>query len=120
MLMYMEGHGRASERIPTQLMDYTPRRTRSIGLPKLRWKYQPALEWNGTDLKLDVCGRAQYGPIRVLSRHRDGLRKTTDILSQDSRCSCRDSNKAPSEAKSYALLLGPNSSELSLSLILRH
>jgi hypothetical protein len=31
----MEGHGRTSERIPTQLMDYTPRGTRTIGLLKL-------------------------------------------------------------------------------------
>jgi hypothetical protein len=29
------------ERIHKQLMDYTPRGTRSIGRPKLRWKDQP-------------------------------------------------------------------------------
>jgi hypothetical protein len=29
------------EHIPKQLMDYTPRGTRSIGRPKSRWKDQP-------------------------------------------------------------------------------
>jgi hypothetical protein len=31
------------ERIPNQLMDYTPRGTRSAGSLKLRWKEQPIL-----------------------------------------------------------------------------
>jgi hypothetical protein len=30
-------------------MDYSPRGTGSIGLPKLRWKDQPLLQRNGTD-----------------------------------------------------------------------
>jgi hypothetical protein len=37
------------ERIPNQLMDFTPRETRSIGRPKLNWKDQPLLHRNGLE-----------------------------------------------------------------------
>jgi hypothetical protein len=37
------------ERFHKQLMDYTPRGTRSIGRPKSRWKDQPIQQRNGTE-----------------------------------------------------------------------
>jgi hypothetical protein len=40
------------DRIPEELMDYTPRGTRSIGRLKLRWKDQTILQRNGTDRKV--------------------------------------------------------------------
>jgi hypothetical protein len=42
------------ERIPKQLMDYTPRGIRSIGRPKPRWKDQPIQYRNGTDRKVQT------------------------------------------------------------------
>jgi hypothetical protein len=42
------------ERIPKQLMDYTPGGTSSIGRPKSRWKDQPIQQRNGTDRKVQT------------------------------------------------------------------
>jgi hypothetical protein len=45
------------EPIPKQLMDYTPRGTRSIGRPKSRWKDQPIQQRNGSNREVQTLRR---------------------------------------------------------------
>jgi hypothetical protein len=58
----------------------------------------------GKDLKGSDCGLSRRWPGLCLQ----GLRKTTKVFRQDSRCPDRDSNRKPKDYKSVTLPLDQN------------